>query len=227
MSLNLIKERSMQSKLVGIAISLSAILAGMAFSQCTQPGTTSDNSDIYSNEEFVIDTTMQGDTGTQGSDTTNMPQDTSSQDGNRDTTNTAPDTLSRDGTNGSDTGMQGSQNGDGTGTTVPSFDPSKIESFPGQVVSVDTMNSEGGNSELILSMKTEGEDLIKVFLAPESYLKNLNLTFKNGDSVKVIGSKTTDSQKKPVIVASQINKNGATYLLRDEKGVPFWPKNEE
>jgi hypothetical protein len=53
------------------------------------------------------------------------------------------------------------------------------------------------------------------------------MTLKKGDAVTVVGSKTTDSQKKPVIVASQIHKNGATYLLRDEKGVPFWPKNEE
>ena len=220
----------MQSKLPLLAIAFSVILTGVAFSQCTQPGTTSDNSDVYGNEEYVVDTTMQdGDTATQGSDTTNMPQDTGSQDGNTDTTNTAPDTSNNDGSNGSDTGMQKPQNDDGagSGTQTPSFDPSKIDSFPGQVLSIDTINSEEGNAELTVSLKTEGEESLKVFLAPESYLKNLNLTLKDGDSVTVIGSKTTDSQKETAVVASQIIKNGATYLLRDEKGVPFWPKNEE
>jgi hypothetical protein len=222
----------MQSKQLILAMAFSVILTGMAFSQCTQSGTTSDNSDIYSNEEYVVDTTMQdGDTATQGSDTTNMPKDTGSQDGNADTSNTAPDTSNMDGSNGSDTGMQKSQDGDGDGTgsvtKIPSFDPSKIDSFPGRVLSIDTINSSEGNAELTVSLKTKEEDSVKVFLAPESYLKNLNLTLKNGDSITVVGSKASDSQNKTAIVASQVMKNGATYLLRDEKGVPFWPKNEE
>jgi hypothetical protein len=220
----------MQLKLLIVAMAFSVILTGIAFSQCTQPGTTSDNSDIYTNEEFVADTTMQdGDTATQGNDTTDMPQDTGSQDGNADTSDITPDTSNNDGSNGSDTGMQEPQDGDGagSGTKTPSFDPSKIDSFPGQVLSIDTINSEEGNAELTVSLKTEGEESLKVFLAPESYLKNLNLTLKDGDSVTVIGSKTTDSQNETAVVASQIVKNGATYLLRDEKGVPFWPKNEE
>lgn len=218
----------MQSKLLILAFTFSVILTGVAFSQCTQSGTTNDNSDVYGNEEFIVDTTMQdGDTATQKSDTTNMPQDTGSQDGNADTTNTAPDTSNKDGANGNDTGMEKSQDGDGFVTKTPSFDPSKIDSFPGQVLSIDTMKSAEENAVLVLSLKTKGEDSVKVFLAPESYLKNLNLTLNDGDSVTVIGSKTTDSEKKPVIVASQVIKNGATYLLRDENGVPFWPKNEE
>jgi hypothetical protein len=213
-----------------LAITFSVTLTGLAFSQCTQPGTMNDNSDVYGNDEYVVDTTMQdGDTATQGSDTTNMPQDTGSQDGNADTANTTPDTSNKDGNDGSDTGMTNPQDGDGAGvgTKAPAFDPSKIDSFPGKVLSIDTMNTTEGKTELTLSLKTEDEDSLKVYLAPESYLKNLNMTLKKGDAVTVVGSKTTDSQKKPVIVASQIHKNGATYLLRDEKGVPFWPKNEE
>lgn len=220
----------MQLRLMILAITFSVTLTGVAFSQCTQPGTMNDNSDVYGNDEYVVDTTMQdGDTATQGSDTTNMPQDTGSQDGNTDTANTTPDTSNKDGTDGRDTGMENPQDGDGAGmvTKTPAFDPSKIDSFPGKVLSIDTINTTEGKAELTLSIKTEDEDSLKVYLAPESYLKNLNLTLKNGDPVTVIGSKTTDSQKKPAVVASQVLKNGATYLLRDEKGVPFWPKNEE
>ena len=214
----------MQSKHAILVISFSVILTGVAFSQCTQPETMNGSSDTYSNENFVVDTTMQDSSGTQGRDTTMMPQDTSSQDG--DTTRGA-DTSNNEGTNPDDTAMNKSQDGDGSVSKTPKFDPGTIDSFPGKILSIDTVDSMEGKSELLLSLKTKDEDSVKVFLAPASYLKNLNLTLKNGDSLTVVGSKVTDSQKKTAIVASQVIKSGATYLLRDDKGVPFWPKDEE
>ena len=223
----------MQSKHAILVISFSVILTGVAFSQCTQPETTNGSSDTYSNENFVVDTTMQDSSGTQGRDTTMMPQDTSSQDTtSQDTTSQDGDTTSdtdtsSNGTDPNDTAMNNSQNGDGSVNKTPPFDPGTIDSFPGKILSIDTGNSMDGKSELLLSMKTKDEDSVKVFLAPASYLKNLNLTLKNGDSLTVVGSKVTDSEKKTAIVASQVIKSGATYLLRDDKGVPFWPKDEE
>jgi hypothetical protein len=67
-------------------------------------------------------------------------------------------------------------------------------------------------------------DTAKIFLAPESFIKDLNFSVNKGDSVKVVGSQSKPAQNQTTIVASKVIKDGTTYLFRDQKGSPFWPE---
>lgn len=224
----------MQLKFMTFIVTLFVIMAGMAYSQCTSQGSTSDE-DLNGQSEFIADTS-------DGSDTTpgNGNETDTAQNGNETDTTMDNDTIESDTTqNGaeSDTTMD-QQDGeesdtsmredgtDGSGMMVPPFNPQAIDSFPGSILSLDTISSDG-EKLMQLTMLTDDGDTAKVFMGPESFVSDLNFSANEGDSLTVIGSKSTDSDNQTLIVVQKVIKDGATYLFRDEKGNPFWPEQNQ
>jgi DNA/RNA endonuclease YhcR with UshA esterase domain len=70
-----------------------------------------------------------------------------------------------------------------------------------------TVAVEGGNTE--------------VHLAPTKFLKDYEITFKVGESVKIVGVKLTFDGK-PAMLARSVSVGRETFIFRDSKGRPLW-----
>jgi hypothetical protein len=56
-------------------------------------------------------------------------------------------------------------------------------------------------------------------------LKQQKYVFAKGEEVEVTGSKVK-YQRADAIIARQIKKDGATWAVRDEQGVPLWSRGK-
>lgn len=101
------------------------------------------------------------------------------------------------------------------------YDPAKVETVTGQVVSVDqvTMGKGPGNG-IHLQLKTEGET-IPVHLGPSWYIERLDTRIEKGDRLEVKGARVV-MDRKPALIAAEVRKGDALLRLRDESGIPAW-----
>lgn len=102
------------------------------------------------------------------------------------------------------------------------FDPDKIETLEGRILEVLTNSEQDDMSQgVIVILQTEDEKIIPVHLGPEWYLSHQKKIFKDGDRVKVVGSRV-NYQNNPVIIAAHIKRGNSELILRDEDGWPRW-----
>jgi hypothetical protein len=73
-------------------------------------------------------------------------------------------------------------------------------------------------------LKTEQGD-IPVFLAPDWYLTEQNISLKAGDQVEVTGSKIALNGN-PTILARDLKLGDKSAILRNIKGFPVWLKGK-
>ena len=107
---------------------------------------------------------------------------------------------------------------------LPVYDDSKeatIEGTIDEIVLIERRGCptcEGGATRLFLS----GHD-VEIHLGPPAYLESRGCTLKEGDSVRVTGSKLalTDSA---VLLAREIHCGGESVDLRDRRGRPRWSR---
>lgn len=86
---------------------------------------------------------------------------------------------------------------------------------------VDELKIIPGPAEGLHLMVKSGTDLLFVHVAPESFLKDMEVTIQKGDSVEIVGSKIkVDGQDE--MLAREIIDSGNDVTLRDKKGVPVW-----
>lgn len=222
----------MQLKLMTFTVTLFVTIASMAYSQCVTHESMSDE-DENGQSEFIADTSN-------GSDTIPGNGNGTDQNGNETDTIIESDTIETDTTmdgseqdtsmdrkNGSESDTNKPEGGNsGSEMNIPPFNPQAVDSFPGSILSFDTIISDGDNL-IQLSMITDDGDTAIVFMGPESFINDLNFSASAGDSLIVVGSKSTDSDNQTLIVAQRVMMNGATYLFRDEKGNPFWPERNQ
>jgi hypothetical protein len=69
-----------------------------------------------------------------------------------------------------------------------------------------------------LMLRTD-KGLIEVQVAPEAFLKDIEVEFAKGDKLEVTASKVSDAD---VYLAREINKNGDIVTVRDNQGGPVW-----
>lgn len=66
-----------------------------------------------------------------------------------------------------------------------------------------------------------GTETIFIHVAPEAFLKDMDVSFNKGDEVEIVGSKIkVDNQDE--VLAREITKNSNSLTLRDKKGIPIW-----
>jgi hypothetical protein len=112
------------------------------------------------------------------------------------------------------------------GTQMPQamgYDKASETTVTGTVADVVEPQGTGG---LHLTFKTADETM-DVHLGPKAWLDSHGYTFKAGDELTILGSKTTTHDmatmtNKTVVVAREITKHGETMVLRDENGRPLW-----
>jgi hypothetical protein len=101
------------------------------------------------------------------------------------------------------------------------FDAAKVETFSGEVVSVQRVRPVKGVSQGVhLVLRTDREQL-SVHLGPAWYLDNQEPTIQAKDKVSITGSRIL-LDGKTVIIASEIHKGDESLKLRDAEGYPLW-----
>lgn len=71
----------------------------------------------------------------------------------------------------------------------------------------------------IVLQTSEGK--INVHLGPEWYVREQEVNLKAGEQVQIRGKQIGEGTKS-FVVASEIKKDGQTWVLRDSQGIPFW-----
>jgi DNA/RNA endonuclease YhcR with UshA esterase domain len=86
---------------------------------------------------------------------------------------------------------------------------------------VDEVKVVPGPSEGVHLVLKSGTETTLVHVAPEAFLKEMDVTFDKGDQIELLGSKIkVDGQDE--VLAREITKNGNQLTLRDKKGMPIW-----
>ena len=101
------------------------------------------------------------------------------------------------------------------------YDPAKVETVTGQVVSLDPIASRQGNGQGIGLTLNTGAASLMVHLGPQWYLDQQVMKLSAGDTVEIKGSKTVPGDES-VFIAAQVKKGSEVLKLRDENGAPAW-----
>lgn len=72
-----------------------------------------------------------------------------------------------------------------------------------------------------IAVKNGANEAIEVHLAPVTFLKEYEMVFHAGDSVKIVGAKI-QFEGKPALLAKTVKDGQATYTFRDNQGKPLW-----
>jgi sporulation protein YlmC with PRC-barrel domain len=116
-------------------------------------------------------------------------------------------------------------------THTPKFDSAAVETLEGSVTQVEKEMFEGGTgpteSLVVLEVQTPSGQQ-RVWVAPEDYLQQQGIDLKEGEDVKITGSRVTKDGEL-VIVASKVTlkKNGKEVGLRQPDGTPQWQQDQE
>jgi hypothetical protein len=101
------------------------------------------------------------------------------------------------------------------------FDPKSVETYRGEVVTMDRLAPGGGMSNRVwLGLKTD-KGMILVILGPTWYHQKMNITIEPKDMVEVKGSMIT-SMEEPIVIAITVKKGDQVIKLRDDSGYPLW-----
>lgn len=121
-------------------------------------------------------------------------------------------------------GRKGPQEGgrwEPAGQYAKMFDPKNLETFSGEVITVDQLTPGGGMSErLWLVLKTDKHTIL-VILGPTWFHKMQNFKIEPNDRLEVKGSMITGMEE-PMFIATEVKKGDQVPKLRDDSGYPVW-----
>lgn len=101
------------------------------------------------------------------------------------------------------------------------YNPKTIETFSGEVISIDKISPMRGMSQGVHMTVKTGKEKISVHLGPGWFIENQDIKIEPKDKVEVKGSRIT-FEGKPAIIASEVKKGKEILKLRDENGFPAW-----
>jgi hypothetical protein len=105
---------------------------------------------------------------------------------------------------------------------TPKYDPATETTFEGRVEELrdrECPMSGGMGSHLILKL-SDGKT-IEVHLATTKFVKAMDLVFKQGDQVRLRGTKV-QFEGRETIFARELTRGNETIMLRDKNGKPIW-----
>jgi hypothetical protein len=103
------------------------------------------------------------------------------------------------------------------------YNPQTVTTVKGGVVSLGTLPPKTTVAGALRSavLKTDQGD-ITVFLAPDWYLAEQQVSLKAGDEVEATGSKITMGKQGAAIIVKDLKAGGKSIALRDNEGTPIW-----
>jgi hypothetical protein len=99
---------------------------------------------------------------------------------------------------------------------MPKYDKSSEVKVKGVVEEVKT----AADGNVHLTLKTD-KGLLDVFIAPEKFLKEMEITFAKGDALEVLGSLVAAGEA-PLLLAREVTRGGDVMMVRDDNGKPVW-----
>jgi hypothetical protein len=99
---------------------------------------------------------------------------------------------------------------------APKYDKSSEVKVKGVIEDVKT----GTDNTVHIILKND-KGSIDVTVAPEKFLKEMEITFAKGDAIEVLGSQLTVDGN-PAMLAREVSHNGDIMTMRDEHGKPVW-----
>jgi hypothetical protein len=103
----------------------------------------------------------------------------------------------------------------------PMYDPSTETTITGTIEEIQTLDSMCQSGTHLTLKIDKGNS--EVALGPTKFLTDQKLELKKGDQVQIVGAKA-NTRRGEMFVARQITSGGKTVTLRDDKGVPAWPR---
>jgi len=80
---------------------------------------------------------------------------------------------------------------------------------------------KGSEKEVAHLLVKSGTDSVDVYLCSKSFFDFMGMSFGKGDEVTLTGSKVKHGEA-DLILARKVVRGNDTFVLRDEKGNPFW-----
>jgi len=102
--------------------------------------------------------------------------------------------------------------------TGPKYDTKNEVKVKGVITEVREVPGAFEGTHLVV--KTDVKTVL-VHVAPSSFLKEIDASFKVGDQVEVVGCKAPDAPEEEIL-AREITVGQNTTTLRDDKGIPVW-----
>ncbi len=111
--------------------------------------------------------------------------------------------------------------GMGRGMGGKMYDPTRVETLSGKVVSVDEFAAPRGRGTAVVLKVTSGSDTLAVHLGPKWFLDKQEMKFAAGDTVEIKGVKSF-RRGQDIFIAGEVKKGDDILKLRDEQGIPVW-----
>ena len=103
------------------------------------------------------------------------------------------------------------------------YDPKTVESVWGKVLSIEKITPAKKRGEWVQLMLQVENGTIAVQLGPAWYVDKQVPRIEPNDTITVTGSRLT-LDGTPIIVAADIAKGSELLKLRDNNGIPVWPR---
>lgn len=104
-------------------------------------------------------------------------------------------------------------------TTGPAYDSGKEVKVKGTIEEIRDVPGQWEGTHLVVK---SGDKTYLLHLAPGSFLKDIEASFKPGDTVEATGCPAPEDKGDNEILVREITDGNNTATLRDSKGVPVW-----
>jgi hypothetical protein len=102
----------------------------------------------------------------------------------------------------------------------PKYDVSTESKMKGVVEEIN-LPPKGSDKEVVHMIVKADAEAVDIYLCPESFLKDMGVSFSKGDELGFTTSKVKQNGA-DLLLAREIVKGNETLVLRDDKGVPVW-----
>ncbi len=102
------------------------------------------------------------------------------------------------------------------GALAPEYDKSAEVKVKGVI---DDVRTDADHS-IHLTLKTD-KGPVEVFVAPEKFLKEMEISFAKGETIEVVGSQFSIDGN-AILLAREVTRNADVVTIRDEQGKPVW-----
>jgi hypothetical protein len=103
------------------------------------------------------------------------------------------------------------------------YDPKTVETIGGNVLSIEKITPAKKRGYWVQLMLQTEKETIAVQLGPAWYIDKQTPRIEANDTITVTGSRLTVDGRS-AIVAADITKGNELLKLRDDNGIPVWPR---
>ncbi len=104
--------------------------------------------------------------------------------------------------------------------SAPKYDLQAETKLKGTIDEV-RLPPKGSEKEIAYLLVKSGANTVDVYLCPQSFLAEMDVSFSKGDEISLTGSKVKQGEA-DLMLAREVVRGNDTVVLRDAKGNPVW-----